>query len=83
MRDHHATTNYTTTTMDVDEDVPDDDNDDRQWQRAYGQEVSLQERTFEASAEKMNQDKRDKLRRKLDKIDAGKSLASLAVTDTS
>ena len=50
---------------------------------AYGREVALQDRALEAAAEKMNRDKRDKLRKKLDKIDADESLALLAVMDTS
>ena len=50
---------------------------------AYGREVALQERALEAAAEKMSREKRDELRRKLDKIDADESLASLSVMDTS
>jgi len=50
---------------------------------AYGREVALQERALAAAAEKMCREKRDELRRKLDKIDADESLASLSVMDTS
>ena len=45
--------------------------------------MALQERALEAAAEKMNREKRDVHRQKLDKIDAEESLASLAVNDTS
>jgi hypothetical protein len=48
---------------------------------AYGREVALQERALEAAAEKMSGEKRDKLRQKLDQINADKTLASLGSTD--
>jgi hypothetical protein len=44
--------------------------------------LALQERALEAAPE-IRVERRDKLRRKLDKINADESLALLAVTDTS
>ena len=50
---------------------------------AYGRELALQERSWCAAAEKMSREKRDKLRQKLDEIDADETLASRSRTDAS
>jgi hypothetical protein len=45
---------------------------------AYGRELALKQRESEAAAEKMSREKRDKLRRKLDEIDAVEALAFIS-----
>jgi len=71
--------------LDIDDDVQENDDDDRQWQRGtlhMGVRWHCRREHWRQQL-KNESGERDILRQKLNKIDADESLASLVVTDTS